>query len=57
MGGKLLSQICDVFCKDYRHSVGGLPDLVLWDPAAKTCKVCYSVEECMMKSDMANDKT
>lgn len=39
MGGRLLSRICELFCKDYRHSVGGVPDLVLWNPAAKTCKV------------------
>ena len=39
MGGQLLSRVCEVFSKDYRRSVGGLPDLVLWNPAVKTCKV------------------
>ncbi len=40
MGGCLLSQVCQLFCKQYRQSVGGLPDLVLWNPDARTCKVC-----------------
>lgn len=39
MGGQFLSQICELLCKQYRQSVGGLPDLVLWNPTTRACKV------------------
>lgn len=39
MGGALLSSVCLQFASDYGHSVGGLPDLTLWDPRTLRCKV------------------
>ena len=38
-GTTVLSLLCEVFSREYYQSRGGVPDLVLWDPLKKTCKV------------------
>ena len=38
-GTTVLSLLCEVFSREYYRSRGGVPDLVLWDPLKKTCKV------------------
>ena len=42
-GTKVLSLLCEVFSREYYRSQGGVPDLVLWDPLKKTCKVSIGV--------------
>ena len=39
MGSNLLSNICSEFAKDNHLGRAGLPDLTLWKPADRTCKV------------------
>ena len=39
MGGKLLANIAELFCKNNSHYRGGLPDLTLWNVNSFNCKV------------------
>ena len=35
--------MCTLFVHDYYHNRSGLPDLTLWDPVQKTCKVRWHI--------------
>ncbi|KAG9273259.1 fanconi-associated nuclease 1 [Astyanax mexicanus] len=39
LGGGFLSGVVLRMAKDYRHSRGGLPDLVVWNSSANSCKL------------------
>ncbi|XP_066541617.1 core-binding factor subunit beta isoform X1 [Hoplias malabaricus] len=39
LGGQFLSGVVLRMAKDYRHSRGGLPDLVVWNTSTNSCKL------------------
>ncbi|ORY75355.1 VRR-NUC domain-domain-containing protein [Leucosporidium creatinivorum] len=38
IGGEALATILTMFCEEYGHRTGGIPDLCLWNPALSLCK-------------------
>ena len=50
LGGELLSKVCRLYCKSYRASCSGLPDLFLWDTHKKLSKVCWYVDNMYVRN-------